>query len=321
MWTCCHCVQPNQVTQFTNLHTGYALSNMSDFNWQLIPSFLAAHQHGSLLGAARALGISQPTVGRHVSQLEVQLGTPLFERTGRGLIATPAAARLAESARAMEAGAQTVMRGAHQSQTTLSGTVRISASQPVACSLLPKLLVKLRVEQPDIQIELVVSNAESDLLRREADIAIRMVRPTQSSLVARRIGHITVAACAHRLYLDRHGTPQVPADLLQHELVGHDRILDICRGFAAMGHPVGAERFALRTDDLVAYWAAVRAGLGIGFVAAFLLQEDPDVVPVLPQLPLPASPVWLVVHREIRTSRRIRAVVDFLARELPPRYM
>ena len=306
------------MAQFTNSQFCYAILYMSEFNWQLIPSFLAAQQYGSLLGAARALGISQPTVGRHIALLEVKLGTPLFERTGRGLIATPAAMRLAEAARAMEAGAQTMMRSAHQAQTTLSGTVRISASQPMACSLLPGLLLKLRAEQPDIQIELVVSNAVSDLLRREADIAIRMVRPTQSSLVARRIGQVTVTACAHRHYLVRHGVPQVPADLLQHELIGNDRVQDIGRGFAAMGHPVEAEQFALRTDDLMAYWAAVRAGLGIGFVAAYLLRDDPDVVAVLPELAIPAAPLWLVVHREIRTSRRIRAVIDFLARELPP---
>ena len=291
---------------------------MSDFNWQLIPSFLAAHKHGSLLAAARTLGISQPTVGRHVSQLEAQLGTPLFERTGRGLISTPAAVRLADAARAMETGAHTLMRGAHQAQTTLSGTVRISASQPVGCCLLPKLLAQLRAEQPGIQVELVVSNTASDLLRREADIAIRMVRPTQSSLVARRIGQVGVVACAHRNYLARRGVPLEPADLLGHEMVGNDRVQDIYRGFAAMGYSVGPEQFALRTDDLMAYWAAVRAALGIGFVAAYLLRGDPDVVTVLPELSLPSLAVWLVVHREIRTSRRIRAVFDFLARELPP---
>ena len=180
------------------------------------------------------------------------------------------------------------------------------------------MLLKLRAEQPGIQIELVVTNTVSDLLRREADIAIRMIRPTQSSLVARRIGQVTVAACAHRHYLVRSGVPRVPADLLQHELIGNDRVQDISRGFAAMGHPVDAEQFALRTDDLMAYWAAVRAGLGIGFVAAFLLRDDPDVVAVLPELPLPAVPVWLAVHREIRTSRRIRTVIDFLGQALPP---
>jgi DNA-binding transcriptional LysR family regulator len=291
---------------------------MSDFNWQLIPSFLAAHQHGSLLSAARALGISQPTVGRHVTLLEAQLGTPLFERTGRGLIPTAAAAQLADAARTMEAGAQTLMRGAQQAQATLSGTVRISASQPVACFLVPPLLAQMRAELPGIQIELVVSNAMSDLLRREADIAIRMLRPTQGSLVARRIGQVGVSACAHCDYLARRGTPLTPADLLGHELLGNDRVQDIPRGFAAMGHPVGPEQFALRTDDLIAYWAAVRAGLGIGFVASFLLRNDPLLVPVLPDLQLPSLAVWLVVHREIRTSRRIRAVLDFLARELPP---
>ena len=301
-----------------NVHVGYAFLNMSEFNWQLIPSFLAAHQHGSLLGASRALGVSQPTVGRHVSLLESQLGTALFERTGRGLIPTTAAVRLAEAARAMETGAQTLMRSAQQAQSDLSGTVRLSASQPVGCFLLPPLLAQMRSKLPDIQIELVVSNTVSDLLRREADIAIRMVRPSQGSLVARRIGQVRISACAHRDYLARAGSPQTPTDLLTHELVGNDRVQDIYRGFAAMGHPVSPEQFAMRTDDLIAYWAAVRAGLGIGFVVSYLLRNDPLLVPVLPELPLPAVPVWLVVHREIRTVRRIRAVLDFMARELPP---
>jgi DNA-binding transcriptional LysR family regulator len=290
---------------------------MSNFDWQLVPSFLAAHEQGSLLGAARVLGISQPTVGRHVALLEVQLGTSLFERTGRGLVATPAAHRLADAARVMEAGAQSLLRGAQQSHSTLSGSVRLSASQPVACHLLPPLLARMRDALPGIQVELVASNTVSDLLRREADIAIRMVRPTQGSLVARRIGQSHVVACAHREYLERRGRPGQPEDLLQHDLVGNDRVGEIRQGFAAMGHPVPPEQFGFRTDDLIAYWQAVRAGLGIGFVAAYLLKEDPDIVQVLPDLPIPALPVWLVVHREIRSSRRIRAVYDFLASELP----
>ena len=290
---------------------------MPDFDWYLVPSFLAAHKQGSLMGAARVLGISQPTVGRHVALLEAQLGTPLFERTGRGLLPTPAAQRLADAAQAMETGAQSLLRGAQQAQTALSGSVRLSASQPVACHLLPPLLAQMRSELPGIQIELVSSNAVSDLLRREADIAIRMVRPTQGSLVARRIGQSRVAACAHRNYPTQRGTPQQPEDLLQHDLVGNDRVGDIRQGFAAMGQPVPPEQFGFRTDDLIAYWHAVRAGLGIGFVASYLLKEDPDIVQVLPDLPIPALPVWLVVHREIRSSRRIRAVYDFLARELP----
>lgn len=293
---------------------------MSGFDWQLVPSFLAAHNKGSLLGAARELGISQPTVGRHVAQLESQLGTPLFERTGRGLIPTPAAQRLADAARAMEAGAQSLLRGAQQSQTTLSGSVRISASQPVACHLLPPLVALMRNELPGVQVELVSSNAVSDLLRREADIAIRMVRPNQASLIARHIAQAKVIVCAHKDYLASRGTPQQPSDLLKHDLVGNDRGDEIRRGFAALGHPVSPEQFAFRTDDLEAYWQAVRAGLGIGFVASYLPDEDPDIVPIMPEMPIPDMPVWLVVHREIRSSRRIRAVYDFLVRELPQRF-
>lgn len=165
--------------------------------------------------------------------------------------------------------------------------------------------------------ELVASNEVSNLLRREADIALRMVQPDQSSLVARRIGSVALGAYAHRDYLRRRGTPRQPTDLLAHELVGNDRNEDILRGFAALGHPVGREQFQLRTDDFIAYWQAVRAGLGIGFVAQYMARTDPEVLQVLPQLALPQIPIWLTVHREIRTSARIRAVYDFLAEAVP----
>jgi DNA-binding transcriptional LysR family regulator len=256
-------------------------------------------------------------MGRHVAELEAQLGTVLFERTGRGLQPTATALRLAESARAMEAGAHALARSVSGAQAGASGTVRISASQPVACLLLPPLLLRMRQQLPDIQVELVASNEVSNLLRREADIALRMVQPDQSSLVARRIGSVPLGAFAHRDYLRRRGTPRQPTDLLAHELVGNDRNEDILRGFAALGHPVGREQFQLRTDDFIAYWQAVRAGLGIGFVAQYMARTDPEVLQVLPQLALPQIPIWLTVHREIRTSARIRAVYDFLAEAVP----
>ncbi len=175
----------------------------------------------------------------------------------------------------------------------------------------------MRQALPDIQVELVASNDVTNLLRREADIALRMVRPDQSSLVARRIGTVALGAFAHRDYLRRRGVPRQPTDLLAHELVGNDRNEDILRGFAALGYPVGREQFAFRTDDLMAYWQAVRAGLGIGFVAHYMARTDPDVQPVLPMLKPPPLPIWLTVHREIRTSARIRAVYDFLAEAVP----
>lgn len=233
------------------------------------------------------MGISQPTVGRHVALLESQRGTLLFERTGRGRIPTPSAQRLADAVRTMEAGAQTLLRGAQQSHTTLSGSVRLSASQPVACHLLPLLIAHMRSELPGTQVELVSSNAMSDLLRRKADIAIRMVRPTQSSLVARRIGESRGAARAHRGYLARRSTPQQPEDWLQHDLMGNDRVADTRQGFAATGHPVPVEQCGFRIADLIADWQTVRAGIGIGFVVECLLPEDPDIVQCIAQ---PASP-------------------------------
>jgi DNA-binding transcriptional LysR family regulator len=288
-----------------------------NFDWSLVQSFLAALDQGSLLGAARVLHASQPTIGRHIAELEAQLGVVLFERTGRGLLPTATALQLADAARSMEAGAHQMVRSVSGAETGVSGTVRITASQPVACFLLPPVLARMREALPEIQVELVASNEVTNLLRREADIALRMVRPDQASLVARRIGRVTLSACAHRDYLRRRGTPRQPADLLQHALIGNDRNDDIQRGFAAMGYPAQRQHFVLRTDDLIAYWGAVRAGVGIGFVADYLLRTDAEVVPLLPELPLPVLPIWLTVHREIRTSRRIRAVYDFLAAEVP----
>lgn len=289
----------------------------NNFDWRLVRSFLAALEQGSLLGAARVLKASQPTVGRHVAELEAQLGVLLFERTGRGLLPTPMALRLADSARAMESGADQLARSVSGAEAGISGTVRITASQPVACYLLPPVLAQMRQALPEVQVELVASNAVSNLLRREADIALRMVQPGQASLVAKRIGKVAISAYAHRDYLRRRGTPRQMEDLIGHELVGNDRDETMLRGFASFGYPVAREAFAFRSDDLIAYWEAVRAGLGVGFLADYLARGDSALVPLLPMIKIPPLPIWLTVHREIRTSRRIRAVYDFLGQAVP----
>ena len=293
-------------------------NSRTDFDWRLVRSFLAVLDQGSLLAAARSLGVSQPTLGRHISELESQLASVLFERTGRGLLPTRTALQLAQAARQMQDGALQLSRTLAGSKSQAGGTVRITASVPVAVQLLPPILLKLRLALPDIQIELVSSNQVSNLLRREADIAIRMVRPDQTSLVARKLGEAAVGAYAHRDYLARRGVPAQPAELLQHELIGSDTDPAIRQGFEAMGFPVPREAFALRSDDLLVQWQAVRAGLGIGFLADYQARLDPAVQPVLAgQLQIPPLPMWLAVHREIRTSRHIRAVFDFLATALP----
>jgi DNA-binding transcriptional LysR family regulator len=289
----------------------------NQFDWSLIRTFLATLEHGSLLGAARALPSSQPTVGRHIAELESQLGVVLFERTGRGLRPTDTAHRLAEAARGMAAEADRLARCVSGEHAGLAGTVRITASQTAACVLLPPVLTKMRAVLPEIQVELVSSNDVRNLLRREADIAVRMTQPDQASLVAKRIGRIKLSAYAHRSYLQRCGTPQQPQDLLRHDLVGFDTSDAIVKGFEKGGIPMERNRFVLRTDDMLAQAAAVRAGLGIGFTADYLFRGDTDLIALLPMLNIPPLPVWLAVHREIHTSQRIRAVYDFLGEVLP----
>ena len=305
------------------IHANITLSKMNSsavaapFDWTLMRSFLAVLERGSLLGAARSLGSSQPTLGRHVAELERQLGALLFERTGRGLVPTRVALSIAEHARAMAGSAEAIGRTLTGQTRQVAGAVRITASQTVAVHLLPALLAKLREHEPAIAIEVVSSNTISNLLRREADIAIRMVRPDQTSLIARRIGQVEICVYAQQGYLRRRGVPRTPADLLRHDLIGFDQDDLIIRSFHAAGQPIERDAFGIRSDDHLMLWEALRAGLGIGFAARWLGDRDPLLQRILPELTIPPLPVWLTVHREIRSSARIRAVYDFLAQAIP----
>ena len=287
------------------------------FDWALVRSFLAVLDAGSLMGAARRIGARQPTLSRHITELEAQLGAPLFERTGRGVTPTAAAMAVVDAARQMAAGADALALRLGRARDATVGTVRVTTSQVAATYLLPPVLARLQAAEPEIQVELVASNEISNLLRREADIAVRMVRPVQGSLVARKLADLPVGAAAHRSYLARAGTPQRPQDLLRHRLIGYDRDETIVRGFARLGLPLTREAFAIRTDDQVAYGQLVAAGAGVGFVALYNLAHWPGVRPLLPTLAIPPLPCWLAVHREIRGSGVVRRVFDFLAEAIP----
>lgn len=286
---------------------------LRSLDWSLLSTFLAVLETGSLLAATTRTGLSQPTLGRHIDALEAQLGVSLFERAGRGLQPTLAAQRMAPHVRAMAAAADELMMSMKQAASQVQGTVRLSCSQAVAAYCLPKLLAEIRSLQPQIQIEVIASNEQSNLLRREADIALRMARPTQNGLITQKLGDLPFGVYAHSRYLALHGTPAVPADLLKHTLIGFDSFDNIIQGFAKQGFTIDASQFALRTDDTITYWETLRSGFGIGFIASHIAALDPHVVRVLSQMALPPMPVWLTTHREVRGNANIRWVVDFLA--------
>jgi len=289
---------------------------MVEPSWDLYRALLATLDAGSLSGAARALGLTQPTLGRQIAELEHLLGTALFARTPRGLRPTDAALSLAPHVRAMAGAAGALARTAAGAGEALAGAVRITASEIVGAELLPPMLRDLRLAHPGMTFELVLANDIKDLLSGEADIAVRMVRPSQSALVARRIGAVGIGLYAHRDYLARCGLPADRAALGDHALIGFDRDTPFLRRLAA---ELGLHRgeFALRVDSDLAQLAAVRAGFGIGFVQHGIARRDPALRAVLAEDIGFTLDLWLAMHEDLRGIARIRRVFDALAEALP----
>ena len=285
-------------------------------DWSLWRSFGAVVEEGSLSAAARRLGLSQPTLGRHVEALEAQLGTRLFGRTLHGLNPTEAALRLYEPVRQAQQALSEATMVAEGSNATLEGTVRITSSTVSAHYILPPLLADLRRHFPQIAIELVPSDSVENLLLREADIAVRMFRPTQRELISKKLGISPIVSCAHERYLAARGVPKEPADLLDHDLVGFDRGELILMAARQLGFAVTREDFRIRTDSQTAMWELTKAGLGIGFAQESLVRATPGMVALLPDFRPAPLEVWLTTHRELFTSRRIRAIYDRLGETL-----
>ncbi|RBI85546.1 LysR family transcriptional regulator [Rhodosalinus halophilus] len=281
-------------------------------HWSLLRAFLAVAETGSLSAAARALGTSQPTLGRHIRALEQQLGAELFTRQARGLALTATGQELMAPAQRMrEAAAEIARTGAAQAGR-LEGTVRVTASRVVSHYLLPPVLADLRRAEPAIQVELVPSDESENLLYREADLAVRMYRPTQLDLVARHLGDLEIGIFAARSYLDGQQRPRTLDDLLTLDLVGYDRNPLIVEAMRAMGYPAARDWFALRCDDQAAYWALVRAGGGVGFMPRAVGTADPEVEELLPGAGLPRLPMWLAAPEAMRRSPRIARVWEGL---------
>ncbi len=285
-----------------------------------IRTFHAVAQHGSLLAASRHLGMTQPTVGRHIDLLEDALGLRLFSRGREGMRLTPKGADLLSAAGDMMETATEFERVAAGLEEQVAGTVRISANEIFGSLLLPSLLRPFISDHPEIEVELDVSNQVSNLLQRDADIAIRLFRPTQNDLVARKIADIPLGLFAHETYLARQGTPTSIGDLKAHVLIGQDRATGLINAYAATGVALQPHDFGFRCDNDVAEINAVRAGIGIGPLHLGMAARWPDVRQVLADIAVPPLELWLACHADVRHNKRIRVVMDFLAEALKSPY-
>jgi len=282
-------------------------------SWDLYRTFAAVMRDGSLSAAARSLGIAQPSVSRHIDELERALGTTLFVRSQRGFSPTDRALALLPYAEDLIATSAALLRAASASPDEISGVVRISASEIVAVEHLPPIIAALRRTHPGIAVELAPSNALDDLLARRADIAVRMVDPVQQALVAKRVGSVTLGLHAHIDYLTRRGTPACQSELPGHDLIGPDPSSPFVRAVLAELPAMDPRAFALRVDSDVAQLAAIRAGIGIGVVQVEVARRDPALIRVLPEAFAYELPLWIVMHEDLRTSARCRAVFDTLS--------
>jgi DNA-binding transcriptional LysR family regulator len=284
----------------------------SNVGWELYRTFLSVLREGSLSGAARALGITQPTAGRHIATLEASFKQVLFTRSQVGLLPTDAARSLRSYAEAMHSNAAALERMAASNGQGVSGTVRISASEVIGVEVLPPMLAQLREAHPDLKIELVSTNRVQDLLQREADIAVRMTAPTQNLLIARRVGEVKLGLYAHADYLQRQGIPSTLTQLSKHALIGFDEETPFVRAAGKKLPAWTRDAFSLRTDSDLGQLAMIRAGCGIGFCQVALARRDSRLVRILPEQCTLALDTWVTMHEDLRSSPRCKTTFDVL---------
>jgi DNA-binding transcriptional LysR family regulator len=282
-------------------------------DWEALRLFLCVAEQGSLSRAAEVLGVSQPTLTRQISALEASLGVMLFERTTRGMALTEVAQALTGPIQAMREQSQAVARLAQGQDAELGGVVRLSASEMTAIYLLPGMLTPLRQQAPLIDIVLIATDRVANLVEREADIAVRHVRPSQPGLVARKVAELPIGIYASDAYLARRGVPNDITDLLAHDLVGFDHADMLREGLVKSGLDASRLRFAMTSNSHEVAWRAVQAGLGIGFLPTLIGGAQAGVQRVMADAPTPVLPVWMTVHQEVKASPRLRHVYDFLA--------
>ena len=289
---------------------------MDQVDWNQLKAFLETAETGSLSAAARKLGLTQPTLSRQVAAIEKHLGVTLFERVGKAMVLTGTGLALLDHARVMGAAAEDLRVAATGQSQAVDGVVCVSASDAGGAYLLPGVLCRLREQVPGVVIDVVTSDALSDLRRREADIAIRHVRPDQPDLIGRWIREATASFYASRAWVQRHGHPRSAQEAVRHAFVGGDRSGRYLAYLRQHGLPLSTANFSCYAESSMTNWSLVRRGLGIGAMMDECARDMPDVIRVLDDVPPVRFPIWLVTHRELRTARRIRLVFDLLAEAL-----
>ncbi|MEM6276561.1 MAG: LysR family transcriptional regulator [Pseudomonadota bacterium] len=291
-----------------------------EFDWNHARAFLATAEEGSLSAAARALGQTQPTLGRQVSALEEELGIVLFERVGRGLALTPAGESLRSHIAEMREAAERVSLTAAGLSDDVSGRVAITASDIYSVFLLPTMLKGLRLSAPKLRIDIVAANDLRDIQRREADIAIRHVRPEEPDLFARKIADGQGFFYGSSEYLDREGRPQSVEDLKRHRLIAFGEPKQSIDYLDNLGVALTEDQFEITSENGLVCWEFAQRGYGLFIMDDLIARATPGMERVLPEAPSIRFPVWLTTHRELQTSRKIRLVFDHLATELSTRF-
>lgn len=286
------------------------------FDWNHARAFLATVEEGSLSAAARALGMAQPTLGRQVSALEEELGVVLFERVGRGLTLTPSGEQLLEFVHKMGNAADELSLKSFGQSQVVEGKVRLAVTEVFAAFKLPPILKKLRAAYPDITIDVITSSDTSDLLRREADIAIRYFHPKEPDLIAKKMSVGGGYLYATPQYLSEIGNPKSPQDLQKADFISIDTGGAMLAGLNNAGLNLTPKNFPYYTPSWLVMWEFVKQGLGIGVFDFENGDAEPMVQRVLPNMDSIEATMWLVAHRELKSSARIRIVFDLLAAEL-----
>jgi len=286
-----------------------------DMDWNHLHAFLQTAERGSLSAAARYMGVTQSTLSRQVSALEIELGVTLFERVGRSVLVTQGGFALLEYARTMGTAARDLALAATGTSTTVDGVVSVTATDAMAAFLLPRAIQRIADVAPGVKIEIIATDAISDLRRRDADIAIRHVRPQEPELIARLLRHASAHFYASSDWVAKNGHPRSANDALKHRFIGHDRDGRYLTLLQDCGLQLTESHFSVLAENTVVSWQMVRQGLGIGVTMEEIAALTPSVVRVLDDIAPITFPLWLVTHRELHTARRIRVVFDLLAQE------